>query len=77
MDQPQADQPNSLAEVLPPCAGMDQLLSAQQCGCRIWIYFWLVETSHKPVSQMTWLKVTPPILTTIVINVTIKPSAEK
>eukprot|EP00983_Pelagomonas_calceolata_P016783 528684-Pelagomonas_calceolata.AAC.1 len=22
-----------------------------------WIYFWLAETNHKPVSQTTWLKI--------------------
>jgi hypothetical protein len=32
----------------------------------LWIYLWLAETSQQPISQTTWLKVTP-----IVINVTI------
>jgi hypothetical protein len=25
----------------------------------IWIYLWLAETSQQPISQTTWLKVTP------------------
>ena len=26
---------------------------------RLWIYLWLAETSQEPISQTTWLKVTP------------------
>ena len=26
---------------------------------RLWIYLWLAETSQQPISQTTWLKVTP------------------
>jgi len=26
----------------------------------LWIYLWLAETSQQPISQTTWLKVTPP-----------------
>eukprot|EP00983_Pelagomonas_calceolata_P124231 1161083-Pelagomonas_calceolata.AAC.1 len=25
----------------------------------LWLYFWLAETSHKPINQTTWLKVNP------------------
>jgi len=25
----------------------------------LWIYLWLAETSQQPISQTTWLKVTP------------------
>jgi hypothetical protein len=25
----------------------------------LWIYLWLAETSPQPISQTTWLKVTP------------------
>jgi len=25
----------------------------------LWIYLWLAETSHQPISQTTWLKVIP------------------
>ena len=27
----------------------------------LWIYLWLAETSQQPISQTTWLKVTPPL----------------
>jgi hypothetical protein len=26
----------------------------------LWIYLWLAETSQQPISQTTWLQVTPP-----------------
>jgi len=34
----------------------------------LWIYLWLAETSQQPISQTTWLKVTP-IVTIVVIAI--------
>jgi hypothetical protein len=28
----------------------------------LWIYLWLAETNQQPISQTTWLKVTPHVI---------------
>jgi hypothetical protein len=40
----------------------------------LWIYLWLAETSQQPISQTTWLKVTP-IVTNVIMHYTCAPSS--
>jgi hypothetical protein len=35
----------------------------------LWIYLWLAETSQQPISQTTWLKVTPHWVVQNAINI--------
>jgi hypothetical protein len=38
---------------------MISFLSRTVSVSELWIYLWLAETSQQPISQTTWLKVTP------------------